>query len=70
MPLAGLKLEPGQNLVGCVRTVEPGVLIGQQELPEKADTDHQQQGGTNRRIEPADGFIAIDTVFFNHLHPW
>ena len=48
MLFAGLILEPGQDLVGHVGIVQPGVLISQQQLPKEADTDQQQQGGSSR----------------------
>ena len=54
MPLARLKLEPRQYLVGDVRLVHPRVLIGERQLPKHGDRDsgHYKAGdeaGSNRR---------------------
>src|SRR5579872_3730661 len=69
MPLACLKLIPGQNLVRIVRQVEPGVLIGEDQFPKEADANHYQEGGESSRTEPAACLISIGVVLYSHLHP-
>jgi hypothetical protein len=41
MPFDRLKLVPGKDLIDGVRIVEPGVLIGEDQLPEDPDTNDE-----------------------------
>ena len=55
MPFGRLKLIPGQHLVDDVRMIEPGVVIGESELPENTDSDEEQDDRTEERMSPSHG---------------
>ena len=46
VPLEGLKLQPGKHLIDEVFPIEPGVLIGKQDAPEREDQEHREQQRT------------------------
>ena len=53
MPLAGLELKPGQNLVGDIGRFHPGELAGNCQSPEESDVDDEQQDGGRARLSSA-----------------
>ena len=43
VPFACLELQPGEDLAGEVVSVEPGVLVGEEDAPEAEYEEHEEQ---------------------------
>src|SRR5258706_15025668 len=69
MPLGGLELVPGQDLVGVVRSLEPRVLVpDEDEPPKETDKNTEQQRWPGGACDQWMRATRVSTLSVGNLH--